>query len=486
MTLGITWSSLEPLLHILIIDLLLRGALVVWVMVRKSKSPQTALTWIVLVMGLPILGLILYLLVGETRLGVWRRKRHAHALATVDKPEIRASADPTTHVNLPDVERQISTLAEQVSDSPTVGGNLLELIGDSEEFIDKLVADIDAAQRHAHLLFFIYLPDNSGKKVAQALMRAAKRGIACRLLVDAVGSKTFLKDPICKELKSSGVHVAICLPVNAIRMMVSRIDLRNHRKIMVIDGQVGYTGSNNLADAAFAPKPKFAPWVDCTVRIDGPAVKELQVLFLEDWFMETDEFVEPELQFRPLFRPDGIPVQIIATGPNFYNEATTQIVQACMQLVRHELVLTTPYFVPDQATITNLQVAARRGVEVSLVLPKNNDSKLVAAASRSKFESLLEAGVMIQEFDQGLLHAKTITIDKQIAIVMSANLDRRSYDLNFECGAIIYDSDFASQLRFLQQRYIDQSIPLDAVAWARRPLMARIQETAAGLLGPLL
>jgi cardiolipin synthase len=276
------------------------------------------------------------------------------------------------------------------------------------------------------------------------------------------------------------------LPVNTVRLLLSRIDLRNHRKIGVIDGQIGYTGSNNLADAAFAPKAKFAPWVDCSVRIDGPAVKELQVLFLEDWYMETDEFLDDALSFRPTVHADGLPIQIIATGPNFYNEATTQLVQACLQVARREIVLTTPYFVPDQVTITNLCVAARRGVQTILVLPKNNDSRLVAAASRSSYRTLLEAGVELHEYRNGLLHAKTISIDKDIAFVMSANLDRRSYELNFECGAIIYDTDFTSQLRFLQQAYLEKSDLIDAAAWSNRPMHANLRDTAAGLLAPLL
>ncbi|MCH2146021.1 MAG: cardiolipin synthase [Phycisphaerales bacterium] len=485
-TLASYWSSTEPLVHLFLVDFLLRGALVVWVLIRKSKTPQTALTWIVLIIALPFVGLVVYLLIGETRLGKWRRRRHAHALETIDRPEVRASADPKTHVELETPSKQIASVAEQVSDAPTVGGNRLKLLGDSKEFVDLLVEDINGARNHVHMLYFIYLDDHSGRRVADALLAAVERGVHCRLLVDGVGSKAFLKSKLHHRMKAGGVRIAACLPVNPVRMLFARIDLRNHRKIGVIDGQIGYTGSNNLADAAFAVKPKYAPWVDCTVRIDGPATKELQVLFLEDWYMETDEFLEEELCFRPTVHDDGLPVQVIATGPNFYTEATTQLIQACSQIARRELVLTTPYFVPDQATITNLQVAARRGVAVTLVVPRNNDSWLVGSASRSNYESLLKAGVRVMEFRKGLLHAKTITVDKDIAFVMSANLDRRSYELNFECGGIIYDTDFASELRFLQQHYMDNSDPISLETWLKRPLAARVRDSAAGLMSPLL
>lgn len=485
-SLGLTWSEIHPSIQLIFIDLLLRVVLVVFVLIRKSRKPQAALMWVILLMGLPFLGIALYLLFGESRLGYFRRKRHASALRIVDRPENRANADPKTWVSLPRREMQIASLAEYVSDANAVTGNRLELFGDSLKFIDRLIEDIDRAEKSVHLLYFIYLVDNSGKKVADALMRATKRGVCCRLLVDAAGSKRFLKSSLHKDLKRGGVKTAECLPVNPLRLLLSRLDLRNHRKIAVIDGQIGYTGSNNLADAAFAIKAKFAPWYDCTVRIDGPATKELQVLFLTDWYMETDELVLEELQHRPTLNPDGLPIQIIATGPNFYTEATTQIVQACIQIVERELILTTPYFVPDETTIMNLCVAARRGVETKLVVPKRNDSRLVAAASRSNYEPLLEAGVQILEFRDGLLHAKTITIDKEIGIVMSANLDRRSYHLNFECGAIVYDSNFSSELRFLQQHYIDNADLIDPTAWSARGATTRVLDTAVGLLSPIL
>jgi len=318
------------------------------------------------------------------------------------------------------------------------------------------------------------------------MIEAAGRGVKCRLLVDAVGSKKFLRSELMRSMRQSGVEVVGALPVNPIRMLLSRLDLRNHRKIAVIDGQIGYTGSNNLAEAAFAIKPDFAPWVDCSIRIDGPAAKELQILFLEDWHFETGTLPENPLKRQPRRNENGLPVQIIATGPNFYNEATTQIVQACIHQASHELVLTTPYFVPDETTIKNLCVCARRGVQTTLVVPARNDSWMVAAASRSNYAPLLEAGVDIHEFKGGLLHAKTITIDREIGIVMSANLDRRSFNLNFECGGIIYDSAFAAELRDLQQTYIDKADRIEESEWLKRSVARRVGNTLAGFLSPIL
>ena len=178
--------------------------------------------------------------------------------------------------------------------------------------------------------------------------------------------------------------------------------------------------------------------------------------------------------------------QVVASGPNSHNHAATQLIQACIHEADHELVLTTPYFVPDNATIVNLATAARRGIDVTVVLPRRNDSRLVALASRSNYGPLLDAGVRLLEFEGGLLHAKTITVDRHIALVTSCNLDRRSFNLNFEAGVLVYDSDFASNLRFLQQSYCDRSVRLSAAEWEARPRRRVLAENAAGLLSPIL
>ncbi len=477
---------LDTLGHFFLIDFAIRFLLITFVLIRKSNQPQTALTWVILLMGLPILGFVLYGLFGEERFGYFRKKRHAAAIKRVDMPGVHANSVAENRVILPMIPGQIATLAEQVSGSAPVSGNHIELLGDSKRFVTRLSADISAAEEEVHLLFFIYLDDSSGQMVAQAMIEAAERGVKCRLLVDAVGSKMFLRSELASRMQQGGVEVVGALPVNPIRMLLSRLDLRNHRKIAVIDGQIGYTGSNNLAEAAFALKPDFAPWVDCSIRIDGPATKELQILFLEDWHFETGTLPETPLKRQPRKCENGLPVQIIATGPNFYNEATTQIVQACIHQATHELVLTTPYFVPDETTIKNLCVCARRGVQTTLVVPARNDSWMVAAASRSNYAPLLKAGVDIHEFNGGLLHAKTITIDREIGIVMSANLDRRSFNLNFECGGIIYDSAFAAELRDLQETYIDSSNRIEESEWLKRSVARRVGNTLAGFLSPIL
>jgi len=446
-----------------------------------------ALAWVVVIMMVPGVGILSYLLFGEVWFGRLRMRRHAEILARIDRPETHVHTDPRARAsNLKPVEHQLARLAESVSNSHATAGNLLTLHGDTDETLARMVEAIDAAKHHVHLLTYIYLDDAAGAAIGAALRRAAQRRVAVRLLADGIGSRAFLRSELRRTLESDGVRVAEALPVNLLRVLVRRIDMRNHRKLLVVDGVVAFTGSHNIAAKGFAPKARYAPWVDCSVRIEGPLVRELQIIFVEDWFLDTDEQIDDLLAIHPPVVEGGIEAQTVATGPNFNNSAMTSLVQAAVQIARDELVFTTPYFVPDAALHQSMVIAARRGVQVHLVVPHRNDSRLVGLASRSHYEALMDAGVRIHEFTHGLLHAKTITIDHSLALVMTANLDRRSFEINFEQSVLIYDTDFASGLRFHQQGYMDQSKELSPHVWRHRPLTARLAQNAAGLLSPLL
>ena len=469
-------------------EFVLKFILVSVILLRRRGGRSTAaLAWIVLILAVPVIGLLAYLLIGEVRLGRRRIARHREIVSQVQASIPAKTADPQArNAEVPAAFRSIARLGEAVGGNLPRGGNSLRLISDTDLFIQALVEDIDAASQHCHLEFYIYLPDHSGTRVGEALIRAAARGVQCRLLVDAVGSRAFLRSPLRRTMEDASVRVVDALPANVLRMAFARLDLRNHRKIAVIDGCIAYTGSQNIADAEFAVKRKFGPWVDAMVRIVGPAVRDLQRLFVEDWYLDTDEALNELLSIEPPIADDGIAVQIMGTGPNSYNDALRQLTQAAFHTAREELILTTPYFVPDDATVIALRTAARRGVDTTLVLPARNDSPLVAAASRSFYHQLLEAGVKIFEFQKGMLHAKTMTIDRDLALVSTANLDRRSFELNFEVSVVVYDTDFASQLRFVQRAYVADSQAVDAGAWSRRPWPKVLVNNAVALVAPLL
>ena len=468
-------------------ELILKVLMIFVVLLQRKKTPSAKLAWILLLVALPFVGSAIYLLVGTTRLGALRRKRHREILDLI--PTGYASHCPDDdHVHECVIKnyQPIASIAEAVGASTVIGGNDAKLFGDSKEMIASLAKDIGEATSHCHVLSYIMLDDQAGKIISHAMSEATSRGIHCRLLIDAVGSIDFLHSKTCTDLRDSGVRVTAALPANLLRATLVRLDLRNHRKIAVIDNAIGYVGSQNIAEPSFAPKPKYAPWVDASVRLVGPAVRELQAVFIQDWFMDSDENLSSLLKEQIPAVEGGFPVQFMATGPNSNNSALSNLLETSFHSSREELVITTPYFSPDTSTFSALLIAASRGVNTHLVLPARNDSFLVAAASRSLFSRLLEAGVVLHEFHGGLLHAKTMTIDRNLALIGSANLDRRSLELNFEISMLVYDSDFASHLRFLQQSYMDNSTLLTKKTVSGWSIPERIWQNAVGLIAPIL
>jgi len=464
-------------------------ALAVRVVFAKGARPNAALAWIATLFALPILGAALYVIIGENRIGSVRRRRHARIVreaagAQADWRDPRVLAGAMTTADL-----QLARLGETSGAPAVLNGNLVQLSGDAEEQVRWIITDIDAAQRSVDLIFYIWELDSTGERVADALVRAAGRGVRVRLLADGIGSRDFLRSAMRRRLESVGVQVVEALPATVVRMLFARIDVRNHRKLVVVDGCIAQTGSRNVADPDFKAGGRLGtdePYIDSWIRIRGPVVRDLALFFLEDWELDTGIPGSNEALAEPPFLPGGIPVQIIPSGPNFENSVVREIIQAAVQLARREVVLSTPYFIPDSATISALQVAARRGLRVTLIVPRANDSLLAAWASRANYARLLEAGIELWEHRRGFLHSKTISVDDEIAIVTTANLDRRSYEINFETSVLVYDEAFAVRLRHLQRSYLADSDRIDPGAWGRRGIGARFVENLANLVSPLL
>ena len=479
------WFSSWWPAFLLALDLCLRLAVVVQIIMRGPRSSDSSRAWILMVVFLPLVGIPIWLLLGEARLGRRRRERYRSIADRVADQVARLGPIPEYRAEAAEYGPTIA-LAEAVGGTPPRSGNELELTGDSMEFIDRLADDIESAQSSCHLLFYIFVEDEAGWRIGEALKSAASRGVSCRLLLDSVGSRPFLRSRYVDTLRETGVEVVESLPANLVRMLFARVDLRNHRKIAVVDGRVGYTGSQNIAAAAYALKLEFAPWVDCMLRIRGPVVGDLQAIFVRDWFLENEEPLEALLAEIPEPRAGGVPVQILPTGPNNDNEALAQLALASFHGAQEELILTTPYFVPGEAEVVSLCTAAKRGVCVRLVVPARNDSPLVQAVSRSHYERLIDAGVEVFEYQEGLLHAKTLTVDRDLALVTTANFDRRSFDLNFEVSTLVYDSDFASQLRLLQRGYMQHSTRVTLSQVHGRSWLRRFAYNAAGIFSPVL
>lgn len=469
------------------LDIMLRVAGVCLVILRKGSRPQVAGSWVAVIAVLPFVGIFAYLLIGESRLGSRHRRVHKEVLARFERPEFHLHDDPATRaISMDPSDTQVARIAVSAAGSPPLAGNTADLFGDSAEAIAKLLEDIATARETVHLMTYIWLDDRVGEAVGDALVAATRRGVVCRVLVDSQGSRSFLGGRAVRTLRAHGVHIVGALPVHPLRMLFSRIDIRNHRKLAVIDGCTGWIGSMNIAAPEFAIQKRFAPWVDCMMRLEGPAVREIQLIFAEDWYLDTNESIEELLRICPPVHAGGLTAHIVASGPNYFNEAIRSLLVGSIQVADNEIVLTTPYFVPDQSISSALCVAAQRGVIVRLVVPRRNNSWLVALASRAGYSELLRSGVHIHEFKLGLLHAKTVTVDGKFGIVTSSNLDRRSFDLNFEATGLVYDDRFTRELRQIQQAYIDGSDEVSAVAWAKRPLRRRLAQNAAALISPLL
>ncbi|HSZ57174.1 MAG TPA: cardiolipin synthase [Tepidisphaeraceae bacterium] len=464
---------------------IIRAAMVP-VILRRQFAPGAAVAWLLIIFLHPYIGGTLYMLVGETRLGPHRTDRHRELMKHYrGAPELIKKGHDEIRKLAPAYEPMVLQ-AEKISDMPVVPGSSVEYIGDSNLMIDRLVADIDAAKGHVHLLYYIFAPDESGRKVADALMRARARGVACRVLADAVASRAFFHlTGLAAPLKRAGVEIAAALPVAPIQRRLPRMDLRNHRKLALIDDVVAYCGSHNLINADYGGR-KGAPWVDLSARFTGPVVRELAIVFAEDWAFETDIHLEaPPLADRPL-ASEGALMQVVPTGPTSAGENYRRVLLAALQCARKRVTLTAPYFVPDDPTLVALQMAADRGVDVNLLVPLVVDHFFTGAAGRAHFGRLLGSGVRIFQYRPGLLHGKTAVIDESLALIGSANLDVRSFNLNFELTVLIYDREAAGRLAGIHQQYIADSSPIDPQKWYSRPALVRYGESALSLLSPLL
>lgn len=482
-----SWLAALPLLAHLTIAL----SITVSVILKRRPLP-VSLTWIALCAFVPYVGAVLYLLIGDVRLGRKRLEAHRryskgmllHAVELWGTRERAWIPEQPTYAH-------IAAYGTAVCGLPPLTGNRLEMLDTLDEFVTALVAAIDGAEDHCHILTYIWVPRDEGLQVAEALIRASARGVTCRVLVDDVGSASFLASDLRERLERAGVQVVAALPVGVIRTLFERIDLRNHRKIAVIDGRIGFCGSHNITNATFGMhgRDPVGPWIDASIRIDGPAAEALQIVFLRDWNLDAEDPIREIDRYLPRLTLEddrGAAVQVLPSGPGAEPAAIEQAMLTTIYGARRRLVMTTPYFVPSDAMLSALVAASRRGVEVRIVVPRRNDSLLVAAAARSYFIDLLDAGAHIHLYRPGLLHAKTLSVDDEVALIGSANLDIRSFRLNFEATTIIYDPPFAKVLRDLQDGYILSSDEIDPQAWRSRPVVRVFLDNAAQLLSPIL
>jgi len=462
-------------------------AVIARVLLRPGMQPTVRLSWVMVVAIVPIAGLLLYLLFGEVRLARSKVRRITEVLdslaeAQEQTPDELAQPGPQSQVPF--------ATGTATSGFLPVTGNTARMLPEGDAEIDDLIDGIDSAARHVHLLFYIWLPDAAGTRVAEAAIRAASRGVDVRVLVDDLGSRALVRSPLWERMQSAGVTTVRAAPLKypLVSFIVQRLDVRNHRKVAVVDNAVAWCGSRNCADTAFLPKAKFGPWVDVLLRLHGPVVRQMQVVFLKDWliYRPEDAGLIGLLDHREPPRDGGFTAQVIVTGPDQSRMSLVDTMAAMLFGAERQAIVTTPYFVPDRPTLTALCAAARRGVKVTLILPARNDNWVVGAAAESHYDELLNAGVRLRAFGPGLLHSKIMTVDGRLALIGSTNMDRRSFDLNYENAILIESEDVTGALDARQGDYIRRSVEVtldEVMAWSR---FRRIRNNSVALAEPLL
>ncbi|WP_200879070.1 cardiolipin synthase [Sphingopyxis sp. MWB1] len=458
------------------------------VLLRPQREPASRIAWLIAIIAVPLVGVIAYLLLGEARVSRSRRERYRAIEEHLPHPggadDVRARLRGAPYAGA-------FALAETVNQLPPTDGNRAILPPDSNSAIAMMVADIDAARATVHLGFYIWLADHNGLAVKDALIRAAQRGVKVRVLADALGARRFIRSSHWGEMREAGVDARVALPIGGLiwTLIRGRFDLRNHRKQLIIDNRIAWCGSQNLADPEFRVKARYAPWVDIMTRWAGPAAQACQFVFAADWESEhgdcIDALLRPEAA-PPRVAEPGIMAQVIATGPNLPYPAMPACFSMLIHSAQRELIITTPYFVPDEQILFALHNAARRGVETTLILPARNDSRIVAGVSRSYYADMLSAGVRLYEYRPGLLHAKTISVDGEVALIGSANLDRRSFELNFENNILLADRDFTAEIRVRQLSYLAESQAVSEENVTQTGIARRIWRNLLAMLSPLL
>lgn len=456
---------------------------VIWVigfslwLILQRRSPTATLAWIMTSILLPVLGFAIYQFFGPPRI---RRKKLRHARARQIVATRRTSRLPL----VPDVGR-LMRMAERTGEAPPARARRIDLYDNGKDAYAAIEAAVAAATHHVHLEYYIWEADQTGTRLRDLLVERAKAGVEVRLLVDALGSPR-AKRAFVAPLVAAGVRVAWFNPVTFGTLRMGLVNFRTHRKIVVCDGRVGFTGGINVTDVHTATVSGDRAWRDTHARIEGAAVQPLQTLFFEDWNFATGEALGADSYF-PADPGDGDHiVQVLGSGPDHVLFPIHKLYFAAIAAADERVLITTPYFVPDEAVLTALTTAALRGVDVRILVPRKGDSALVSAAARSYFEELITVGVKIYEYGPPMLHAKTMVVDDELAIVGTANMDNRSFRLNFECALAIAGGDTAATLTRWFHRDLEKATRVTARGEKRAPFRQRSLESVARLLSAIL
>jgi cardiolipin synthase len=482
------WLTVAITVFLVLLDLAIRVFSIIYVPI--NRKPQTATAWLLAIFLIPYIGFIVFLVIGSTKLPHARREKqteiNAYILEQTEGIE-RVRRDHPWPLWL----ESITTLNRELGAMPLVGGNSAELYPDYEESIAEMTRAIDESRRFVHVEFYIATIDDTTRPFFDALARAQARGVSVRLLLDHWASRGY---PGYKEtlafMDEAGIEWHLMLPLLPLQGKFQRPDLRNHRKIVVIDGSVAFTGSQNLIDSSYDLKShieKGMVYKDLFARFEGPVVAGLNALFVTDWYSETDELLLRESDpVQRADRGDALDCQVVPSGPGFDGENNLRLFNALLYSAQQKVSITSPYFVPDDSMLYAITTTAQRGVEVELFVGEMGDHAMTWHAQRSYYEGLLRAGVKIWLYRAPtILHAKHFTIDDEVSVIGSSNMDMRSFSLNLEVSVMVRGRRFVNALREVQNAYKEHSFELTLDEWVQRPRRSQVLDNVARLTAAL-
>ncbi|MEK7594405.1 MAG: cardiolipin synthase [Patescibacteria group bacterium] len=479
---GVIWLALNWLIIVM--------ALFV---VPRNRKPTAGTAWLLLIFFFPIFGIILYLILGNPKLPKARRDAQKTLNGLIDSAikDLKKHRDSSglLEAEVPQKYESLAKLSTALSHLPVFEGNHVELIPEYNNVIDQIVNDIDNAEHYVHLEYFIIAIDDITLPIFDALASAVKRGVIARVMYDSFATHRYPRwKEMIKRLESDGVIVQAMLPFKLPTRGYVRPDLRNHRKLVVIDGHTGYTGSLNLVQRDYHRKDEIY-YDEMVVRMQGPIVLQLAAVFVTDWYSETGELLDYRtmgvLSSNIKSYGDSL-AQVLPSGPGYENENNLKLFTALIHRAQKKIIITNPYFVPDDALTTAITSAAIRGVEVIMINSEVMDQKLVGHAQRSFYESLLKVGVKIYWYNSPvLLHSKFMTIDGEVATIGSSNLDIRSFILNLEVTLISYDAKVVRNLNKIEAKYIKNSKQVTLEQWRQRPKRQQLFDNIARLTSAL-
>jgi len=482
-----TGWALAWLILVFVTDVTVRILAIIFV--PRNRRPTAAMAWLLAIYFIPLIGVFLFLLIGNPRLPRKRRKKQQQI-----NDYIRTTSHGldlgTLRPDPPLWFAQLVRLNRNLGAMPLSGENDATLISGYRESIDEMAAAIRQAKKYVHAEFYILQCDKTTAGFFDALEDAVARGVVVRVLLDhwANRGKPFYAET-CRRLDAMGAHWHLMLPVQPLRGKYQRPDLRNHRKLLVIDGDVAFMGSQNVTDSTYNLRKNIKRglhWVDMMTRLDGPVVASVNAVFLSDWYSETDEIVEGIELFQVRTGSGDLDCQVIPSGPGFEFQNNLKLFMTLLFAAREKIIIVSPYFVPDEGLLIAIQTACQRGVHVELFVSEEGDQAMVYHAQRSYYEALLRGGVKIWMYERPfILHSKSMSIDDEVAVIGSSNMDMRSFGLNLEISLLVRGEDFVSQLRSVEDEYRALSRELTLEEWKQQPLRSTVLDNLARLTSAL-